>query len=155
LPKPLSHYVNDRDAWISLPIENKTPKCISSPDRTRYSDTGLGNFHEGAFAVGRRWEERRCKCQDPLAHYWRTSEGILSSTHSRNLRPTAATTTPTPNPLSPFNHRQPQSCLTTEKSRSRTLPALPSFPRRSPTSKAASSCSTRQAHRKVSVSAQI
>ena len=94
-------------------------------------------------------------CQDSLAHYWRTSEGILSSTHSRKLATDSSDNDSDAQPSFSLLHRQPQSCLTTEKSRSRTPPALPSSPRRSPTSRAASSCSTRQAHREYCCSATI
>ncbi len=85
--------------------------------------------------------------QAPLAHHWRTKRISKLTPHSNTLHSLAtATTNFDAQPSFSLPHRQPQSCLTTEKSRSRTPPALPSFPRKSPTSKAASSCSTRQAH---------
>jgi hypothetical protein len=83
-----------------------------------------------------------------LARYWRTSEGILNSHSNIDLRRPATSRQPTPTLFLP-SHRQPQPCLTTEKSRSRALPASTSSPRMSPRRLAASSCSTRQAHREI------
>ena len=55
-----------------------------------------------------------------------------------SLKPTARQLT-----SSPPTHQQPQSCLTTAKSRSRARAPTLCFPRRSPRRLAASSCSTR------------
>ena len=85
--------------------------------------------------------------QAPLAHHWRTKRISKLTPHSNTLHSLAtATTNFDAQPSFSLPHRQPQSCLTTEKSRSRALPASTSCPRTSPTSRAASSCSTRQAH---------
>lgn len=70
----------------------------------------------------------------------------IDRTRTPGLSLATATTNFDAQPSFSLPHRQPQPCLTTEKSRSRTPPALPSSPRMSPTSKAASSCSTRQAY---------
>ena len=86
--------------------------------------------------------------QVPLTRYWRTKRrNIDSDTHDETeLATSPATKDPDAQPSFSLTHRQPQSCLTTEKSRSRTPLASTSCPRMSPTSRAASSCSTRQAH---------